>query len=86
MNWQVSKVNKTLSGVTQLKIGDICLYVWMYCMSFLYYFDPSVFVLVWWSNLSQTSLESSGLSIITRITLEIELFSALNSLAGAVKT
>ncbi len=30
--------------------------------------------------------DSSDLSIITRITLEIELFTALNSFAGAVKT
>ncbi len=30
--------------------------------------------------------ESSGLAIITHITLEIELFTALNSFAGAVKT
>ncbi len=30
--------------------------------------------------------QSSGLSISTRITLEIELFTVLNSFAGAVKT
>ncbi len=30
--------------------------------------------------------ESSGLSISTRITLEIELFTFLNSFAGTVKT
>ncbi len=26
-NWQVREVNETLSGVTQLKIGDICLFM-----------------------------------------------------------
>ncbi len=31
-------------------------------------------------------MESSGLAIITRITLEIELFTVLNCFAGAVKT
>ncbi len=38
------------------------------------------------STPSQISLNSSALSIITCIILEIELFTALNSLAGAVKT
>ncbi len=51
------------------------------------YFDPRVFVLVMWSTPSQIArTESSGLSISTRITLEIELFTVLNSFAGAVKT
>ncbi len=31
-------------------------------------------------------MEPSGLSIITRITLEIELFTASNSFVGVVKT
>ncbi len=48
------------------------------------YFDPRVFVLVRLSTPSQTSLNS--LSISTRITLEIELFTFLNSFTGAVKT
>ncbi len=48
--------SETLSGVTQLKIGDICLYICLDVrMSFLY-FDPHVFVLVRWLTLSQTSL------------------------------
>ncbi len=56
------------------------------CKAFLY-FDPRVFALVWLSTPSQTSLtESSGLATITRITLEIELFAALNCFASAVKT
>ncbi len=54
-------------------------------MPFLY-FDPGIFVLVRRSTLSQTSqTESSGLSITTRIILEIELFTVY-SFAGAVKT
>ncbi len=51
------------------------------------YFDLRVFVLVMWSTPSQIALNRiSGLSISTRITLEIELFTILNSFAGAVKT
>ncbi len=46
-----------------------------------------IFVFARRSTPSQTSLtESSGLATITRITLEIELFTALNCFAGAVKT
>ena len=50
--WRVSEASETLSGVTQLKIGYICLNVHM---SFLY-FDPGVIVFVRWSTPSQTSL------------------------------
>ncbi len=51
------------------------------------YFDPRVFVLVRLSTPSQTSLNRIlCLSISTRITLEIELFTALNCFAGTVKT
>ncbi len=32
LNWRTSK---TLSGITQLKIGDICLYVWIYVCHFV---------------------------------------------------
>ncbi len=50
------------------------------------YFDPGIFVLVRWSTWSKLHrTESSGLSIITCITLEIELFIVLNYFAGAVK-
>ncbi len=43
-----------------------------------------IFVFARRSTPSQTSLtESSGLATITRITLEIELFTALNCFAGA---
>ncbi len=54
-------------------------------MPFLY-FDPGIFVLVWRSTPSQTSLnKSSGLLTITHIVLKIELFTVLNSFASAVK-
>ncbi len=50
------------------------------------YFDPRVFVLVRWSTPSQNSLNRIlCLSISTRITLEIELFTVLNSFTGPVK-
>ncbi len=51
------------------------------------YFDPRVFVLVMWLTPSQIALNRIlWLAISTRITLEIELFTVLNSFAGAVKT
>ncbi len=52
------------------------LFVYMYGrMYVILYFDPRVYVLVMWSTPSQIALnKSSGLSIRTRITLEIELF------------
>ncbi len=44
------------------------------------------FLLVMWSTLSQIALNRIlCLSISTRITLEIELFTVLNFFAGAVK-
>ncbi len=64
--WRASETSETLSGVTQLKIGDICYTCLDVCKAFLY-FHPRVFVLV-------------------LFTLEIELFTVLNSFAGAVKT
>ncbi len=52
------------------------------------YFDPHVFLcsLRLRPRPKLHSTETSGLAIITRITLGIELFTALNSFAGAVKT
>ncbi len=51
------------------------------------YFDPRVFVLVRLSTPSQIALNRIlWLSISTRITLEIELFTVLNSFEGAVQT
>ncbi len=36
-NWRASGASETLSGVTQLKIGDVCLfiYVWTYVCHFV---------------------------------------------------
>ncbi len=77
--WRASVASETLTGVTQLKIGDVCLFIFGLCKAFLY-FDPRVFVLVRCSTPSQTSLNRIlCLSISTRITLEIELFTVLNS-------
>ncbi len=73
-----------------MKKSGMFVYLFVLCMdvrkAFLY-FDPHVFVLVWLSTPSQTSLNRIlRLSISTRITLEIELFTFLNSFAGAVNT
>ncbi len=48
-------------------------------------FDPRVFVLVMWSTPSQIALNRILWFIDHIITLEIELFTVLNSFAGAVK-
>ncbi len=54
--------SETLSGVTQLKIGDICLFVYMYGrMYVILYFDPRVFVLVRLSTPSQIALKQNPL-------------------------
>ncbi len=81
-------IRETLTGVTQLKIGDVCLFnICLDARKAFLYFDPGVFVLVRWSTPSQTSLNRIlSLSISTRISLEIELFTVLNSFSGAVKT
>ncbi len=94
-NWRASVASETLTGVTQSKIGDVSLFIYLFiylyiCMdvrkAFLY-FDPRVFVLVRLSTPSQISLNRIlCLSISTHITLEIELFTFLNSFTGAVKT
>ncbi len=63
------------------------LYICMDVRKAFLYFDPRVFVLVRLSTPSQTSLNRIlCLSISTRITLEMELFTFLNSFTGAVKT
>ncbi len=87
-NWRASVASETLTGVTQSKIGDVYLFIYLYDVRkpFLY-FDPRVYVLVRLSTPSQTSLDRIlSLSISTRITLEFELFTVLNSFTGAVKT
>ncbi len=64
------------------------LFVYMFGrMYVILYFDPRVFVLVRLSTSSQIALNRVlRWSISTRITLEIELFTVLNSFAGAVAT
>ncbi len=64
------------------------LFVYMFGRTYvILYFDPRIFVLVMWSTPSKIALNRIlCLSISTRITLEIELFTVLNSFAGAVKT
>ncbi len=53
-NWRASE---TLTGVTQLKIGDVCLFVYMFGRTYvILYFDPRIFVLVMWSTPSQITL------------------------------
>ncbi len=87
-NWRASVASETLTGVTQLKIGDVCwfLYICLDVRKAFLYFDPRVFVLVRWLTPSQNSLNRIlCLSFSTSITLEIELFTVLNSFTGPVK-
>ncbi len=75
-------MSETLSGITQLKIGDICLFIM--CVDVRMSFCTLTLPL---GRCSQTSLkESYGLSTITHIILEIELLTALNSFVGAVNS
>ncbi len=59
--WRASVASETLTGVTQSKIGDVSLFIYLLyiCMdvrkAFLY-FDPRVFVLVRLSTPSQIAL------------------------------
>ncbi len=87
-NWRASVASETLTGETQSKIGDVGLFIYIHGRTYvILYFDPRVFVLVMWSTPSQIALNRIlWLTISTRITLEIELFTVLNSFAGAVKT
>ncbi len=71
--WLVSEI---LSGVTQLNIGDICLFVYV-DIHIILYFDPHIFVLARRSTSSYFCLSSSARTI-----QEIELFTALNYFAG----
>ncbi len=49
--WRASVANETLTGVTQLKIGDVCSFIYMFGRTYvILYFDPRVFVLVLWST------------------------------------
>ena len=41
--WRASEASETLSGVTQLKIGDVCLFIYMFGHTYvILYFDPRV--------------------------------------------
>ncbi len=43
-NWRASVASETLTGVTQLKIGDVCLFIYIYGRTYvILYFDPSCF-------------------------------------------
>ncbi len=60
-NWRASVASETLTGVTQLKIGDVCLFIYLFVYMFgrtyvILYFDPRVFVLVMWSTPYQIAL------------------------------
>ena len=42
--WRASESSETLSGVTQLKIGDVCLFIYMFGHTYvILYIDPLVF-------------------------------------------
>ncbi len=43
-NWRVSEASETLTGVTQLKIGDVYLFIYMFGRTHvILYFDHHVF-------------------------------------------
>ncbi len=43
-SWRASVASETLTGVTQLKIGDVCLFIYMFGrMYVILYFDPPYF-------------------------------------------
>ncbi len=43
-NWRASVASETLTGVTQSKIGDVCLFVYIYGRTYvILYFDPPHF-------------------------------------------
>ncbi len=79
--WRASVASETLTGVTQSKIWDVCLFRYMYGLMYvILYFDPRVFVLVMWSTPSQIALNRILLFIDQY--LEIELFTVLNSFSN----
>ncbi len=90
-SWRASVASETLTGVTQSKIGDVYLFIYLYiCLDVRMSFCTLTLafsVLVMWSTPSQIALNRI-LWFIDQypITLEIELFTVLNSFAGAVKT
>ncbi len=88
-DWRASETSETLSGIAQLKIANVCLFIYNMCgrTYVILYFDPHVILcslrVQHRPYLHYT--EASGLAISTYITLEIESFTSLNSFAGAVK-
>ncbi len=85
--WRASEASETLSGVTQLKIGDVCLFIYMDVRMSFCTLTLRIFVFAPRSTPSQTSLNRIlRFSDHYRIALEIELFTALTCFAGAVKT
>ncbi len=43
-SWRASVASETLTGVTQSKIGDVCLFVYIYGRTYvILYFDPPYF-------------------------------------------
>ncbi len=80
----MSEASETLTWVTQLKIGDVCLLVHMFGRTYVictltltYYCVRSMF--------DPVPTESSGYRSIP-IILEIELFTTMKFFAGAVRT
>ncbi len=60
-SWRASVASETLTGLTQSKIGDVYLLIYLFVYMFgrtyvILYFDPRVFVLVRWSTQSQIAL------------------------------
>ncbi len=79
----------TLRGNTIENRGYLFVYIYVCGRTYvILYFDPHVILcsLCVRPHPKLHSTESSGLAIITRITLEIELFTAMNSFVGEVKT
>ncbi len=80
----------TYRGNTIENRGCLFIYLFVYMFGRTYvilYFDPRIFMLVMWSTPSQIALNRI-LWFIGQYPyhLEIELFTLLNSFAGAVKT
>ncbi len=51
--WRASVASETLTGVTQSKVGDVCLFIYLYIWTYVCH---RVFVLVMWSTPFQIAL------------------------------
>ena len=82
-----SKASETLYSGVKLRIGNICLYNYNVDLRMLFVHWPHIFVLARYSTPSQNSLNRI-LWFIDHYPyhLEIELFTALNSFVGTLKT